>query len=156
MHEILFRKCILVGIRIGIDNKVLITCSSIRTCPKEVFSLLSRRQFTWNPYVTIEHTLYFRRNIVTVFVFQHCNLTVHFSTGKETHNYLPVLLDKLLKRGFIRCLNSQNRLRCSIYILRIFELRLCIQIFVHLNNDNIADQLQCRVIVCRRSIHNTE
>ena len=71
MHEVLLRKCILVCIRIRIDDKVLITGSRIRSCPKEVFPLLACGQFTGYPHVTVEHALHFCRSIVTVFILQH-------------------------------------------------------------------------------------
>ena len=156
MHKVLFRECILVRIRIRVDNEILIARRRIRTCPEEVFPLFGCSQFTGNPYVTIEHTLYFRRNIIIVLGFQHWNLTVHFGTSKEIDDNLSVFFDKLLERGFVRRLNSQDGLWSGINVLRVLKLGLCILVFVYLDNNNIADQLQCSVIVCRRSIHNTE
>ena len=71
MHKVLFRKCIFVRIWVRVDNEVLVSGSRIRTCPEEIFSLFGCGQFTGNPYVTVEHTLYFRRNIVIMLVLQH-------------------------------------------------------------------------------------
>jgi len=48
--------------------------------------------------------------------------------SKEINDSLFVLRHKLLERSFIRSLYSQDSLRSSIHILRIFKLRLGINI----------------------------
>ena len=60
--------------------------------------------------------------------------------GKEIDDYLPILLHKFLERSLVRCLNSENRLRSSIYIPCILEFRLGIEVLVHIDNNDITNQ----------------
>ena len=73
-------------------------------------------------------------------LFQLCNLSVHLRTGKEINDSLFVLRHKLLERSFIRSLYSQDSLRSSIHILRIFKLRLGINI-LYISDNNVTNQL---------------
>ena len=156
MDKIFLGKCILVCIGIRIDNKVLVSGSGVRSCPEEIFALLCGSQFTRYPNITIEHALHFSSYIIAVLVFQHGNLPIHLRMGKEVYDHLFVLLYKLFKRSFVRCLNIQDGLRSGIYIFRILEFRLCIEIFVYIDNNDIADQLQRCIIISGRRVHYTE
>ena len=65
------------------------------------------------------------------------DLTIHLSTCEEVDNLLFVFLYKLFKLLLIGSLNSQNKLRSSIYIFCILKCRFGIYI-THIHYNNVA------------------
>ena len=155
VHKIFFGKRILVSVRIRVHHKVTVGSTCVGRSPEEIIPGLWISQFGIHPDVASEQTVHFLRNEITVFPFQERNLTVHFRTGKEVDNRLFVLFHKLLELFFVRSLDSQYHLRIGIYVLRIFERGFRIYI-LYIYNNNVTYQLQRRIIIFRRSIHNPE
>ena len=153
MNKIFLCECILIGIRIRIYNKILIAGSCIGRCPEEILSLFGRSEFRRKPDITIEFTTYFSRYIIIVLMLQLSYLTIHLGARKEIDNLLLILFYKFLKFLFIRCLYGKNQLRGRINILSIFKSRFCINI-AYVHDDDITYQLQSRIVIFRRSIHN--